>query len=108
MSNLKVLDEYANGAGCKPENIKFNYFLQASVSLYSWGQKSFVGRTYTGKAVKLDPVTLLPMNKPASTMEDQALFYSRHDDPKLDAVVEFVLIIKEAKPAGAASARAGG
>ena len=83
---------------------KYNYFIQARVTLYS-GRRGFVGRTYEGQRVKLDPITLLPDNE-HKLMNDQALFYSKYADKDLQAVIEFVLITQEAQLAGRASARA--
>ena len=64
--------------------------------------------------MQLDPGSLLPRDsrsaeekKERPFMHDLALLYSKYDDPALRAVVEFVLTVREAKPASQAAAASG-
>lgn len=55
-------------------------------------KNGFFGRTYQTSQIGLDPTTLKPQG---DQVNEYALFYSKFRDVDLQAITEFVLIIRE-------------
>lgn len=76
--------------------------MQTSLSLFS-NKRGFIGRTYTGIDVPLgskpDGRNYLLPDTDSKMMQDAALFYSKYTDDDIQAVIEFVFIVREAEPA---------
>ena len=76
--------------------------MQTSLSLFS-NKRGFIGRTYTGIDVPLgskpDGRNYLLPDTDSKMMQDAALFYSKYADDDIQAVIEFIFIVREADPA---------
>ena len=63
----------------------------ARITLHSV-KNGFFGRTYQTSQISLDPTTLKPVG---NEINEYVLFYSKFKDNDLNAITEFVLIIRE-------------
>ena len=70
---------------------RYEYATIARITLFST-KNGFFGRTYQSSHISLDPNTLKPVG---DHINEFVLFYIKFKDSDMQAVIEFVLVIKE-------------
>ena len=94
LQDIQVPSDFKNQAG---HPVKYEYSMQTSLSLFS-NKRGFIGRTYTGLDVPLgskpDGRNYLLPDTDSKMMQDAALFFSKYADDDMQAVIEFVLVVR--------------
>jgi hypothetical protein len=102
VEGLGVPDKYKNTNANAA--IKFSYFLQMHANVYTGN--AFIGRTYVGKLLELDPATY-KLKEQGSTHLDWLIINTKLIDPKVKPIIEFSIVIKQTKTPAASQQPSG-